>query len=167
MKKNQVRFFFISVICLLSLSTSYAQQKLSFYDSLGIMPPFRFYQLNSQVFTPDSLIQGKPAILIYFKQDCPYCEEQAKIVLKLLNEVNDIQFIFITKEDTTSIRSYAIKNKMADRLQVKFVQDKERAYNKYYNISYTPSIHIYDKNQKLLLFNDGVIDEKQILEYIK
>ena len=152
---------------LLSLNISYAQQKLSFYDSLGVMPAFRFYQLNGQIFTPDSLSKEKQIVLIYFIQDCPYCEEQAEIVLKHLNDFTDVEFIFISREDTAVIRNYAVIHMLAGKKQIRFVQDKERLYYKYYNASYTPSIHIYDKKLNLLLFNDGVLDDKQMLKYIK
>jgi len=152
----------------LFLNTSYAQQKLSIYDSLGIMPEFRYYQLNGNVFAPDSLPQGKQIVMIYLKKDCPYCEEQIEMILSHSKDLStDVEFILISKEDTAFIMDYAIKHKIAGNERIKFIQDKERLYYRYCKASYTPSIHIYNKKRKLVLFHEGVLDYKQLLEYIK
>src|ERR1035437_6443770 len=124
---------FISMLGLiLSLNTVKAQQKLSVSDSLGIMPAFRFYQLNGTVFTSDSLAKNKQIMLIYIKKDCPYCEQQGEIVSKLMSVSPSVEFVFITKSDTGYIRDYSTKYKLAGNERVKFLKDNDLSYRQYY-----------------------------------
>jgi thioredoxin-related protein len=150
----------------LSLNEGYAQPKLSVYDSLEIMPNFKYYQLNGLLFTPDSLAPNKQTVMIYFKKDCPYCEKQGEIISTYINDSNSVEFVFITREDSAFINYFANFHRLSVSKQVKFVQDKERLYYKYCKASYTPSIHVYDKKRKLLLFHEGVLDDKRWFVYL-
>ena len=162
-----IRKLLFTSLCLAALTTSYAQQQLSLYDSLRVMPAFRYYQLNGRVFVPDSLDDENQTVIVYFKKDCPFCERQAEIISNHLNNFpSNVEFLFIAKEDTDFINGFALKYKLGGSNKIKFLRDKERLYFQYCNPSYTPSIHIYSEKRKLIQFHEGVMTYKELLQQI-
>jgi thiol-disulfide isomerase/thioredoxin len=142
-------------------------KKRSYFDSLGIMPSFRFYLANGTVFTPDSILDKATTVLIYFRTDCPFCEREAEVVSKNMNEFQSVEFIFIARSDTADMRRFAEAYKLENNARVKFLQDKEKLYYKFYAASMTPSIHIYDRNKKLKLFKEGFLNKEELLKFIQ
>jgi peroxiredoxin len=132
------------------------------------MPSFRFYSPDGTVFTSDSLGNKNSTVIIYFKTDCPYCGKEADIISKNINDFPSTDFIFITRSsDTADVRSFVALHKLGSNKRVRFLQDKEKLYYKFYAASYTPSIHIYDKNKKLKLFAEGILIKEELLKYIQ
>lgn len=163
-----IRFLVVVIVSVISLNSVFSQgKKLSYFDSTGTMPSFRFYQPNGALFTPDSLSLSNVTVFIYVKTDCPFCEKEAEMISKNISEFHSVDFIFITRADTSSIRQFAGKYKLGTCINVKFLQDKERVYYKYYTTSYTPSIHIYDRSKKLKLFTEGFTSKEELLKYIQ
>ncbi len=154
------------LFAILQFHHMHAQQPLSSYDSLGLMPPFHYYQLNNNLFTPDSLIPDKQIVMIYIKKDCQFCEQQGAIIAENLNRFPDVEFIFIAKADSVFIADYARRFKLSGHAAVKFVQDKDHLYYKLCNASYTPSIHIYDSNRRMRLFHEGTLYKKVLKNYL-
>lgn len=155
-------------IAALLFSSSFAfsqNKKLSYSDSIGIMPSFRFYFPDGTVFTNDSISNTNVTVLIYITADCPYCAKEADLISNNINDFKSTDFIFIARSDTATIRSFAASHKLANNNSVKFMQDKEGFYHKLYIAGYTPSIHIYDKNKKLKLFQEGVLTKEEVLKY--
>jgi peroxiredoxin len=140
--------------------------KLSYYDSSKTMPPFLFYQSNGTWFSPENLNPKHSTVLIYFKTDCPFCEKEAELISKNLKDFKKADFVFITRADTADIRKFAILHKLENNKKIKFLQDKDKKYHSYYTARFTPSIHIYDKNKKLTLFKDGMLNKEELQKYI-
>ena len=158
---------FIAILSFVSTVVSGQVTRQSYYDSTATMPPFRFYLPDGTLFTPGNLNKDHKTVMIYFKNECPYCEDQAEIISKNIIDFNAVDFIFITKEDTSAIRSFSARYKLENNDRVKFLQDKERLYYRYYIAHSTPSIHIYDNNKRLIIFKEGVLGREELLKYIQ
>ena len=160
--------FFMPIALLFSSDRIFSQNsKRSYSDSLKIMPSFRFYSPDGTVFTSDSLGNKNSTVIIYFKTDCPYCGKEADIISNNINDFPTTDFVFITRSDTADVRDFVALHKLENNKRVRFLQDKEKLYYKFYTASYTPSIHIYDKNKKLKLFTEGILGKEELLKYIR
>ncbi len=159
--------FLISIFLFTGNEAFSQKKKLSYCDSAGIMPVFKFYSTSGALFIPDSLSKNNSTILIYFKTDCPYCAKEADMISENINSFPSVDFIFLSREDTTSIKSFALLHKLENNKKVKFLQDKEKLYYRYYTARYTPSIHIYDKNKKLELFVENILNKDELIKYIQ
>jgi thiol-disulfide isomerase/thioredoxin len=148
-------------------SVSCQETKLSYYDSTGIMPAFRYYSAEGTLFTPDNLNKNHKTVFIYYENGCPFCEKQAEIISACVQDFKATDFIFLTRDDTANMRSFKTSFKLANIESVKFLQDKERLYHRYYITYTTPSIHIYDKIRKLILFRQAVLNKAELLKYIE
>jgi len=129
------------------------------------MPNFLFYLADGNRFTPENLDKEHSTVLIYFKTDCPFCGKEAELISKNLEAFKQVDFIFISRADTVNCRQFAANHHLCNTKGVKFLQDRDRNYYKYYTASYTPSIHIYDKHRKLELFKEGVVNKDELLQY--
>jgi hypothetical protein len=155
--------FFLACTPMKAQDTSY-----NHYDSLGILPPFKFYNLNGQVFTPDSLKKGyHRTVVIYFKTGCEYCLNEFKIIKHSMPDFPNTQFILISWEDAATLKTYDSLRQFKYFPQIKVLSDKDGVYRTYFNAHYTPSIHIYDEQLKLIQFHDGMINREKLLSFLK
>lgn len=157
----------VAVLMLLSATASSQESKLSYYDSTGTMPAFRYYSPAGTLFTPDNLNKDHKTMIIYYENGCPFCEKQAQIIAACIHDFKATDVIFLTRDDTANIRSFETSFKLANIESVKFLQDKERLYHHYYITQTTPSIHIYNKNRKLILFRQAVLSKAELMKYIE
>ena len=163
-------YFNIVLLALLIFSSGniYSQKnKLSMYDSTETMPPFKYYYLDGTEFTPENISRKNNTIFIYFKNDCPYCNKEATIVSENIGDLNSIDFIFISREDSTTIQNFAVAHNLNDKANIKFLNDKDQVYYNYCTAQYTPSIHIYDKHKKLISYSQGTMKKEGLMKYIK
>jgi hypothetical protein len=161
--------FFFSVLFLLFSHTARAQDtKWNHYDSLGIVPPFKFYNLKGETFTPDSLKKGKHrTVIIYFKTGCEYCLNEFKIIKHSMSDFPDTQFILVSWEDAPALKTYDSLRQFRYFPQIRILSDKDGLYRTWFEVHYTPSVHIYDEQLKLLHFHDGMINREKLLSFLK
>lgn len=157
--------FFIILLVLFSHYLFSQGSKLSYYDSLKTMPPFKYYLTNGTAYTPNNVSGKRTTMMIYFKNDCPYCQKEATIISNNIKELANIDFVFITRQDTSLIKTFAKENKLENISNVKFVEDKDKLYYTFCKALYTPSIHVYNKHKKLIEFTEGVMKKDEILKY--
>ena len=105
--------------------------------------------------------------MIYFKNDCPYCNKEANIISENSVDFNSIDFIFISREDSATVNGFVVAHKLDKLTNVLFVQDKDKSYYNYCTAQYTPSIHVYNKHKKLILYTQGTMKKEQIEKFIK
>ena len=160
-------FFFIAILFLSSFAACSQKSKLSYYDSSYTMPPFNYYLLNGTSFTPNNLSKKHNTMMVYFKNECPYCQKEATIIFENIKQFADIDFVFISRDDSTSIINFAKANKLDNTPNIKFVQDKDKLYYTFCKATYTPSIHIYNKHQQLMMFDEGTMKKDEIEKYIR
>ena len=141
--------------------------KIIMYDSTGTMPPFIYYLLNGTAFTPNDISKNRNTVMIYFKNDCPYCNKEANIISDNITVFRSIDFIFISREDSTTINGFTVVHKLDKLTNVKFVQDKDKTYYNYCTAQYTPSIHVYNKHKRLILYTQGTMKKEHIEKFIK
>jgi peroxiredoxin len=163
-----VRFYLFFVFLSLIRPCSGQTMPLSHCDSLGILPDFKFYNLKGELFTADSLKKGKPrTVVIYFKTSCEFCLSEFRMIKHNMAEFPNTQFILISRETVPELNKYDSLRQFNYFPQIRVLQDKEGTYRNYYNAYYTPSIHIYDEQFKLLHFSDGMLSKEDLLKFLK
>ncbi len=163
MKKNI--FLFITV--LLSIyGTAQESAKRINYDSLKVMPPFQYYTIDGNAFTQADLKKKKQTVFIFIKMGCPYCAEEIEIIKKNINDFSHTQFYLISRADSSELKKFYSDYALIMYPQINILWDKDRRYYKYTIARVTPSIHIYDKKKRLLIFSEGVMNKEELLKYI-
>jgi hypothetical protein len=153
---------------LLAFKADAQEAKFSHYDSLGVLPPFKFYNLKGEVFTTDSLKKGvHRTVVIYFKTGCEYCLNEFKIIKHSMADFPNTQFILVSWEDAPVLKTYDSLRQFRYFPQIRILSDKDGLYRTWFEAHFTPSIHIYDEQFKLLQFHDGMINREKLLNLLK
>jgi cytochrome oxidase Cu insertion factor (SCO1/SenC/PrrC family) len=160
--------FFFCLLFLLSNRGNAQETPLSHYDSLSTMPPFKFYNLKGEAFTPDSLKKGTHrVVLIYFKTSCEFCLSEFKLIKHGMRDYPNTQFILISREEPEALKAYDSLRQFSHFPQIRVLEDRNRLYHTYFEAHYTPSIHVYDENYKLIRFLDGMLNKEELVKYLK
>ncbi len=167
MKSPFRHIILVSAFLFASFLACSQENKLSTYDSLGTMPPFKYYFPNGSAFAADNMSKKHSTVMIYFKDDCPYCNKQAKIIEDNIKDFDAIDFVFISRDDTATINIFARNHKLQNNAQVSFLQDKDKMYYSFCTAQYTPSIHIYNKKKELLYYTQGIMKKEEILKFVQ
>lgn len=116
-----------------------------------VIPPYRILNTDSVYLTPANLKKHKAVMIIYFSPDCTHCQHLVYEMKPKMKEFKDIQIVMITfTEQLKAIKTFYRDFSLAKYPNV-IVGSEGRTYTvaKYYNVSSTPYIAIYDKNGKL------------------
>jgi thiol-disulfide isomerase/thioredoxin len=166
-KVQRTYLFVFSLFFILPLLASAQHAGKSRCDSLGILPDFRFYNLNGDVFNADSLKKDKRTVLIYFSTSCEFCLSEFIIIKQNIADFGKTDFILVSGEPNSELNRYDSLRQFSYFPQIRIVQDKDHSYHRYYTAHYTPSIHIYDMHRKLIHFSDGKMTKEELINYLK
>lgn len=121
----------------------------------------RDFQLSNEVFTvgdgsteyridfqdAGSPSFGKPLFVAVFASDCPYCEEELRVLSDLKSQFEDQLLIVALRErNGGKINSFTRKNKISVPM---LVNDESRILNEL-DISSVPVLFLFDENGKLM-----------------
>jgi thioredoxin-related protein len=118
---------------------------------LPVIPPYRILNTDSVFVTPANLKKHKPVMIIYFSPDCTHCQHLMYEMKPKMAEFKDVQIVMITfTEQLKMIQTFYRDFGLAKYPNI-IVGSEGRSYivAKYYSVSSTPYIAIYDKNGKL------------------
>ncbi len=144
-----------------------AQQDLSSWDSLRKMPPFTYFELDGRHFSPDELNKKQSTVIIYFNPDCDHCQKQAKVVTDNIDKFPNVLFVFVSRADSAAMKKFADDMEFSKYPQVKIVIDRDRLYHTFTRAHSTPSIHIYNRKKKLVIYSEGVMSKETLLQYLE
>lgn len=89
---------------------------------------------------------GKPLIVTVFASDCPYCEEELRVLSDLNQEYEDkVAIVALREKDGGNIDSYIRKNKISVPM---LVNDESRILSEL-DISSVPVLFLFDDDGKL------------------
>jgi thiol-disulfide isomerase/thioredoxin len=144
-------FFFCLVIAAGCTNAQVSQQS---YTPPVTLPPYHILNTDSVYVTPANLKKNKPVMIIYFSPDCSHCQHLMYEMKPLMSSFKNIQVVMISfvmqlKAIQNFYRDFGLKN------YPNFTVGTEGytyVVQKYYRVSTTPYIALYDKNQKMVKY---------------
>lgn len=158
--------FIISLICFLGFKTI---NKLKLKKETAVLiqsiPNFSFETINGRNFTQNNLI-NKKIIFLYFNSDCDYCKSEANKIKNNLNIFKEIQLIFVSFEDKSSIINFSKNYNLNNKKNIVFLEDKKFKFSEIFDANTIPTTIIYDENKKLLKKFTGAAKFDKILRVL-
>jgi len=169
--KKKIKLFIaialLSVVGYLGYSiASVLNHKKEIAERIKIIPNFSFHDLNGKVYSEKDL-PNKPIIFVYFNSDCDYCQSEARKIQGRIHEFKDAQLIFISFEETASIKQFAAAYKLDDQESITFLEDRKGQFSNIFDVHSIPYIVVYNKNQEFLQKFKGATKIDNILEVLK
>lgn len=154
---NRSRVLFSALLVMLSL-VAFSQAKT--------VPPFNFQRLdNGKPFTEADLTKGKKLMFLFFDAECSHCQDAVSIYNKEEKKLNDAAIYMITKNTATSaaefLKRYAPS--LSKKKNVTILYDGSNQFIARFLPKKYPSMFLYDKNRKLVIYSD---EEKDIATII-
>lgn len=161
--KNLLLFFSLILIA----GCTNAQNK----QDITKIPPFKILRSDSTYFTSANLKKDKPVMIIYFSPDCSHCQHLVYEMKPKMKQFGDIQIVMVTFTDFTMLKM--IKNFNRDFDLAKYpnitVGTEGHTYivQKYYQVTTTPYIAVYDHNGKLVKGFDKAPTMDELIATVK
>tara|TARA_R110002050_G_scaffold300061_1_gene467542 strand:+ start:2076 stop:2603 length:528 start_codon:yes stop_codon:yes gene_type:complete len=168
MKKMKVGVIFIvSVLGLLSYLgykiITKVSEKNKIEKQLQTIPKFELKTLDNVLFSNADLKQNTSTIFIYFNSDCDFCHHEAESISQNLNKFKDVQFIFVSFEETEAIKKFAELYKLDNQEKIVFLEDKKGDFSIQFNANSIPYILIYNQKNQLIKKHKGQLNANGIL----
>lgn len=146
--------------------TTKTKQKNKIAKQLQTIPKFKLKTLDNISFSNADLKQNTSTIFIYFNSDCDFCHHEAESISQHLNSFNNVQFIFVSFEQTEAIKKFAELYKLNNQENIIFLEDKKEEFSTIFNASSIPYILIYNQNNKLIKKHNGQLNANGILRVL-
>jgi protein-disulfide isomerase len=135
------------------------------------IPPFKILRTDSTWFTPANLKKNHPVMIIYFSPDCSHCQHMMYEMKPKMKKLGNIQIVMVTFTDFDRLKM--IQNFYRDFDLAKYpnitVGTEAHTYvvQRYYHVTMTPYIAVYDHNGKLVKTYDKVPSMDELIATVK
>lgn len=133
-------------------------------ENIKTIPEFTFQTLNGELFTKQSLKKDTPTLFIYYNSECNYCNEEAKMIYENIENLKNIQIIFISFETKENIKLFATNHKLIHHDNIHFISDSQSTFASTFDVNALPCLVIYNKEQQLIEKIKGQIKIETLLK---
>ena len=133
-------------------------------ENIKKMPAFSYVTLENKIFTQKSLVQSTPTLFIYFNSECDFCNHEAEMVQQNIEQLKDIQVVFISYEPIEKIKSFAAKFKLLHHDNIHFLSDSKITFATTFDVKSMPCLVLYDKDNNLIEKIKGQVKIETVLQ---
>ena len=127
------------------------------------MPAFSYVTLENKEFTQENLAQNKATLFIYFNSECDFCNHEAEMVQQNIEQLKDIQVVFISYEPIERIKAFATKFKLLHYDNIYFLSDSKITFASTFDVKSMPCLVLYDKENNLIEKIKGQVKIETVL----
>ena len=129
------------------------------------IPDITYLNLDSTNQALKSTINNQPLAIIYFNSDCDICIEEAMEVYEHRIELSEIQLLFISLQNLSSIRLFADSTGLSKMPNVFLGKIDDHVVDHILSIRSTPQVFIYNKAGELTKQFIGQTKIQAIIKY--
>lgn len=121
------------------------------YKKDNHLPAFNIQLPDSSFFTKENLPSGyEYTAIIYFSPDCSHCQHTAKDVVKSMDSLKNVFFIFVAYKPLEDIKGFANYYGLDRFKNIVSGRDPRYFIPSFYRVQYTPFVAVYN-NKGLLV----------------
>jgi peroxiredoxin len=128
------------------------------------MPAFSYLTLDNKIFRNENLEKGKPTLFIYFNSECDFCNHEAEMVQQNIEQLKDIQVVFISYEPVEKIKQFATKFNLLHHANISFLSDSKITFATTFDVKSMPCLVLYNKENNLIEKIKGQVKIETVLE---
>lgn len=133
-------------------------------ENIKKMPAFSYVTLENKIFTQKSLVQSTPTLFIYFNSECDFCNHEAEMVQQNIEQLKDIQVVFISYEPVEKIKQFASKFNLLHHDNISFLSDSKITFATTFDVKSMPCLVLYNKENNLIEKIKGQVKIETVLE---
>ncbi|PWV47096.1 peroxiredoxin [Chitinophaga sp. S165] len=108
--------------------------------------------------------EGKRTLVLMYRPSCPYSRTQIQYIIDDIEEFKDSQIIVVTTSAFGEMKKFSERYALTRFSNVKVGLDYQNGFLNYFEVQTVPYIAIYDANNKLVNFFDGLTPVKRLKE---
>jgi hypothetical protein len=170
--------YIILFVCILFSSSIIAQTKTTeaAYKKDPNIPDFTILLTDSTWFSKEDLPKAGEydyTIIVYFDPTCGHCQQEAAEIVKHMDGLKNVFFIFAAYRDFVEVKKFAAIYSLDQFPNVRIGRDPKYAIPAFYRVTKNPLIAVYNKKGKLEKVFDPAIegthipDGAELVEYVK
>ncbi len=170
--KKQIKIIFtivlISIISYLGYSiVNKINKKKETAEHIQTIPKFSFRTINGEVFTQKNISKSGAKLFIYFNSNCDFCKNEAKQIHKELDQLKDVQLLFVSFEKAENIKIFANKYSLLDQQNVFFLEDEKLIFAEIFDVQSIPFMLLYSKDNQLIKKFKGAVKIENVIKYLE
>lgn len=114
------------------------------------LPNFRFPKVGGTGNISKSDLRSGKTVVLYFSPDCEHCQALGADIGRQLAQLQDIDFMFVTRFDEADVINYAQKANLWEQSNVYFGLDVDAAFYGYFGEMFIPSAYVFNQKGKFL-----------------
>lgn len=133
------------------------------------IPGFTFFKLDKTAFTDKNLSKDKLIFLCFFDITCEHCQHEMLQINEHINEFKGTALYLITLNNQADIDYFMNKygKNLPANKKVTILRDTRNEFIKKFGPKMYPSVYLYGKNRKLMLYADDPESFPRFLKLIK
>ncbi len=160
--------FVVFVIAILSGTVAAAQYDTTApYLKTKMLPDFTVLSLDSVAFNQSVLQDGKNTLVMLFNPGCEHCQEQLQQMLTIPAFTRATNVVLCSTEPLQKIKVFYNKFHLEKYPLIHIGKDYKYFFGGFYQPKTIPVLAFYNKQKKLLYFNQGNVKKKKIEEVLK
>jgi thiol-disulfide isomerase/thioredoxin len=148
-------------------STKAQYSDIAPYQRDSTMPNFRLLREDSTWLLTRKLPEKQPVVFIFFNPGCPHCQHETDSLVKYMDEMKNVNFIFTTFSPTfKEIDSFATVHGLTEFKNVHLTKDPNYQLGSFYRMTMVPFVALY-KDGRLVKTWTSNAPPKEIMDYLK
>lgn len=141
-------------------------QKTVTDERIARLPVFTFYNLDSTLFTNDSLPDGRSTVIVYFNTGCEHCQYETEQIIKNAGSLQQASFLLASIQPIAELKKFDSTYRLLSYPFIKLLHDKGNVMHHVFGANNVPSIFIYDSNKRLIKKYTGELKIEAIINTV-
>lgn len=137
----------------------------NYVKSPGI-PAFKLVLTDSSLFTNKMIPAADYTCIVYFSPDCGHCQYEADQMIRNMDSLKNIQFVWVSYRDFNDIKAFARKYQFDLYPNIITGRDPEYAVPSFYQVKFTPFVALYNKEKQFLKVWEQGVEIPELLQFI-
>ncbi|GAC1441631.1 MAG: hypothetical protein NVSMB63_09380 [Sediminibacterium sp.] len=109
------------------------------------IPAFRILQADSTWFSNKEIPKSHFTIMIYFSPDCGHCQYEAKEIVRNMDSLKKVFFVWSSYHPVNEIKDFYHKYGLDKFSNIRIGRDPNYAIPSFYQVKFTPFVAVYNK----------------------
>jgi hypothetical protein len=139
----------LSSCLLLMLSCGLKKDKLQ--ADISTLPSFDMLLMDSvTMINTKEIPTGNPILFIYFRPDCPHCQEEAKELVTNINALKKFRIYFLAGGPFEDVKNFCIQFHLDQYKNISVVNDYNHSFKQVFKPELVPYIALYNGHKQLI-----------------
>jgi AhpC/TSA family len=162
------KIFFLLIITIAAFSTK-AQSPIDTipaYQKNKAIPEFRLLLTDSSWLSKKDLPQYDYTAIIYFSPECNHCQYEATEIVKKIDSLKNVLFIWASYRDFEDIKKFNYKYKLNQYPNMKVGRDPKYLIPSFYQVKFTPFVALYNNQKEFVKAWEMGVEMPELIEFI-